>query len=173
MSEYQHQKVEKSDGVARITFDRPKHNVLDIKMMNELNAELEGLGSDDELKCLVLNGAGASFCAGVEVADHKPENVAKMIETFNRVFELIDRLEVPADDRQLPGFWKVREHLLDDQRVRRLHPVVVVTGQRQSRGRRQCEGTQNDQTAHEADELHAGSPCALEVRCRGDGRETS
>jgi cyclohexa-1,5-dienecarbonyl-CoA hydratase len=96
MSKYQHLKVEKADGVARITLDRPKHNVLDIEMMNELIAELEGLTSDEELKCLVFIGAGASFCAGVEVADHKPENVNLMIETFNRIFELIDRLEVPV-----------------------------------------------------------------------------
>ncbi|MCK5420356.1 MAG: enoyl-CoA hydratase/isomerase family protein, partial [Desulfobacterales bacterium] len=94
MSEYKLLKVEKADGVARITFDRPKHNVLDIQMMNELNTELKVLVADDQLKCLVLNGEGASFCAGVEVADHKPEMVAKMIETFNRIFELIDRLEV-------------------------------------------------------------------------------
>ena len=96
MSEYQYLKVEKSDGVARITLDRPKHNVLDIDMMNELIVELEVLASDEELKCLVFNGAGPSFCAGVEVADHKPETVNLMIETFNRIFELIDRLDVPV-----------------------------------------------------------------------------
>ncbi|MEJ2729687.1 MAG: enoyl-CoA hydratase/isomerase family protein [Deltaproteobacteria bacterium] len=96
MSEYQHLKVEKVDGVARITFDRPKHNVLDIQMMNELNTELKALAADDQLKCVVLNGAGASFCAGVEVSDHRPEMAPKMIETFNRIFELIDQLEVPV-----------------------------------------------------------------------------
>jgi cyclohexa-1,5-dienecarbonyl-CoA hydratase len=96
MSEYQHLKVEKAEGVARITFDRPKHNVLDIEMMNELNTELEALAGDDQLKCLVIKGAGNSFCAGVEVSDHRPEMAPKMIETFNRIFELIDRLEVPV-----------------------------------------------------------------------------
>ena len=96
MSEYQYLKVEKADGVARITFDRPKHNVLDIDMMNELITELKELASDDQLKCVVLNGAGPSFCAGVEVADHKPEMAPKMIETFNLIFEMIDRLEVPV-----------------------------------------------------------------------------
>ncbi len=96
MREYKHLKVAKADGVARITFDRPKHNVLDIEMMNEVIAELNGLVADDELKCLVLNGAGASFCAGVEVTDHKPEVAAKMIETFNHIFELIDQLHVPS-----------------------------------------------------------------------------
>ncbi|MGD2097677.1 MAG: enoyl-CoA hydratase/isomerase family protein [Desulfobacterales bacterium] len=96
MSEYQYLKVEKAGGVARITLDRPKHNVLDIDTMNELIAELEGLTTDDELKCLVINGAGTSFCAGVEVGDHKPESAPKMIETFNRIFELIDQLDVPV-----------------------------------------------------------------------------
>ena len=96
MSEYQYLRVEKADGVARITFDRPKHNVLDIKMMNELITELKALAADDQLKCAVLNGAGASFCAGVEVSDHKPEMAAEMIETFNRIFEMIDQLEVPV-----------------------------------------------------------------------------
>jgi cyclohexa-1,5-dienecarbonyl-CoA hydratase len=96
MSEYQHLKVEKADGVARITFDRPKHNVLDIQMMSEFNTELEELATDDQLKCVVLNGAGPSFCAGVEVADHKPEMAPKMIETFNLIFEMIDQLEVPV-----------------------------------------------------------------------------
>jgi len=95
MSELKHLKIEKTDGVARITFARPKHNVFDIEMMNELNAELEGLIADDELKCTVIYGEGPSWCAGVEVADHKPEMADKMIATFNRIFELIDQLEVP------------------------------------------------------------------------------
>jgi cyclohexa-1,5-dienecarbonyl-CoA hydratase len=96
MSDYQFLKVEKADGVARITFDRPKHNVLDIQMMNELITELKGLIADEQLKCVVLNGAGPSFCAGVEVSDHKPEMAPEMIETFNRIFEHIDQLEVPV-----------------------------------------------------------------------------
>jgi cyclohexa-1,5-dienecarbonyl-CoA hydratase len=96
MAERKHLKVEKSAGVASITFARPKHNVLDIEMMNELNTELEGLVSDDDLKCLIIYGDGPSWCAGVEVADHKPEMAADMIATFNRIFELIDRFEVPT-----------------------------------------------------------------------------
>jgi len=95
MSEHKHLKVEKAQGVARITFDRPKHNVLNIEMMNELNAELESLIADNDLKCLVLLGQGPSWCAGVEVSDHKPEMVDEMISTFNRIFELMDKLEVP------------------------------------------------------------------------------
>ncbi len=56
MSEHKHLKVEKAQGVARITFDRPKHNVLNIEMMNELNAELESLIADnDSLQTMISN----------------------------------------------------------------------------------------------------------------------
>ena len=96
MSEYKYLKVAKTDGIARITLDRPKHNVLDIEMINELIAEVKALGADDQIKCLVFNGAGPSFCAGVEVSDHKPEMAVEMIETFNLFFEQLDLLEVPV-----------------------------------------------------------------------------
>ena len=84
------------EGVATLTFNRPKHNVLDIEMMNELNGQLETLANDGSLKCVVLAGDGPSWCAGVEVADHRPEMVDEMIATFNRIFELVHRMPVPT-----------------------------------------------------------------------------
>ena len=96
MTSPNHLKLEKADGIARITLARPKHNVLNIDMMNELNAELKRLTDDRDLKAVLILGEGASWCAGVEVADHKPELVDDMIATFGRIFELIDRLEVPV-----------------------------------------------------------------------------
>ena len=96
MTAYKHLKIKKTDGVARITFARPKHNVLDIEMMNELNTELDLLSVDTELKCAVILGEGPSWCAGVEVADHKPEMVSEMIAVFNGIFERIDKIEVPV-----------------------------------------------------------------------------
>lgn len=89
-------KTEKEGGVARIIFNRPKHNMLSIAMMKEINEELSALSKDRELKCLVFLGEGPSWCAGVDVGDHKPELVDDMIATFNRLFELIDSLEVPV-----------------------------------------------------------------------------
>jgi cyclohexa-1,5-dienecarbonyl-CoA hydratase len=95
MTELNHLKFEKADGVARITLNRPKFNMMNIDMMSELNGLLEELLKDDELKCLALYAEGKHFCTGVEVADHKPENVDAMIAVFNRIFELTEQLEVP------------------------------------------------------------------------------
>ena len=96
MSDLRFLKLDKSGGAARITFARPKHNVLNIDMMKELIGELEKLMADRELKCVVIAGEGPSWCAGVEVADHKPAQVDAMIATFNRMLELIESQEVPT-----------------------------------------------------------------------------
>jgi cyclohexa-1,5-dienecarbonyl-CoA hydratase len=95
MPDLKYLQVDTTDGVARITLARPKHNVLDIEMMNELNGQLEMLLEDQALKCVVLLGDGPSWCAGVEVADHKPGMVGEMIATFNGIFEVIQQFEVP------------------------------------------------------------------------------
>ncbi|THB73465.1 MAG: enoyl-CoA hydratase/isomerase family protein [Desulfobacteraceae bacterium] len=95
MADLQYLNVEKDDQVARITLNRPKHNVLDIPMMNELNGELAKIAADETLKCVVITGEGRSFCAGVEVADHKPEQVEEMVSVFNRIFELVNMIDIP------------------------------------------------------------------------------
>ena len=95
MTELTHFKFEKDSGVARITLDRPKFNMMNIEMMDEINNLLETLMQDDDLKCIVLNAEGKHFCTGVEVADHKPDKVDDMIATFNRIFELTEQIEVP------------------------------------------------------------------------------
>jgi cyclohexa-1,5-dienecarbonyl-CoA hydratase len=95
-SQLKHIRLENTEGVARITLARPKHNVLNIDLMNEFNGELSKLLTDDQLKCLVLLAEGPSWCAGVEVADHKPALVEEMITTFNRIFKLIEQLQVPT-----------------------------------------------------------------------------
>jgi len=95
MTELKNLKFEKADGVARITLNRPKFNMMNIEMMNELNGLFEDLLKDDDLKCVTIDAEGKHFCTGVEVADHKPDQVEDMIATFNRIFELSNELEVP------------------------------------------------------------------------------
>jgi cyclohexa-1,5-dienecarbonyl-CoA hydratase len=87
----------KSEGVARIVFSRPEqHNVFNIAMMNEFIAVMEDLIQDKELKCLVLEAAGKSWCAGLDVGDHKPENAPEMIAVFNKSLKLIGNFEIPT-----------------------------------------------------------------------------
>ena len=103
MTELKHIKFEKAHGVARITLNRPKFNMMNIEMMNELNGRLEELLKDNDLKCLAFYAEGKHFCTGVEVADHKPDKVNDMIAVFNRIFELTEQFEVPIIAQDHPA----------------------------------------------------------------------
>ena len=95
MTEMKHIKLEKAEGVARLTLARPKHNVLNCEMMTEMIGVLEDVAKDDALKCLAIFGEGRSWCAGVDVAEHKPEMADEMIATFNLIFEIMDKMDFP------------------------------------------------------------------------------
>lgn len=92
---YQHIKTDHADCMARITLARPKHNVLNIEMMKELSAALSACAADEGLKCAVLAGEGPSWCAGVDVGEHRPEMVAEMMAAFNSIFETMEKIDVP------------------------------------------------------------------------------
>lgn len=96
MSEAKMIQYEVVDAVARVTLDRPKHNVFNISMMQQLNAVLDDIAANPDLKCMVMSAQGASWCAGVDVGDHKPELVDDMIETFNGIFQRMHALEIPT-----------------------------------------------------------------------------
>src|SRR5215467_1895717 len=69
---------------AWITLDRPPLNILNIPMMKSLDEELKRALPKSDF--VVFQGAGASFCAGADVADHAPKRVAKMLSAFHAVF---------------------------------------------------------------------------------------
>lgn len=70
---------------AWITLDRPPLNILDIAMMESLDAALERALPKSDF--LVFQGAGVkAFCAGADVADHTPKRVEKMLSAFHGVF---------------------------------------------------------------------------------------
>jgi cyclohexa-1,5-dienecarbonyl-CoA hydratase len=95
-TDYQSIKMSVQDGVAELTLARPEYNVLNIAMMEEINSALEALNAGRDLKALVIRAEGKVFSAGVDVAEHTDELAGKMIETFHRMFRLLDRFEAPT-----------------------------------------------------------------------------
>src|SRR5712691_3607988 len=61
---------ERVDGVAWITLNRPaKRNAMNPTMHYEMSDLLAKLEFDDEVKVLVLTGAGQSWCAGQDLKE--------------------------------------------------------------------------------------------------------
>ncbi len=54
-----------ANGVATLTLNRPeKLNALTPEVFMELRAHIEAIASDETVGCVILTGAGRSFCAG-------------------------------------------------------------------------------------------------------------
>jgi len=71
----EHVRVERQPGVAVLTLDLPeKHNALSRASMRDLAAAFGDCSRDDELRVLVLTGAGdRSFCSGADLTDGSPD----------------------------------------------------------------------------------------------------
>ena len=58
----------RSDGVATITFDRPRvHNAIDEAVIAEFTAGLQQVAADPGARVVVVAGEGESFCAGADL----------------------------------------------------------------------------------------------------------
>ncbi|MFL6797211.1 MAG: p-hydroxycinnamoyl CoA hydratase/lyase [Xanthobacteraceae bacterium] len=67
---YQTLLIDKSDGVAVLTLNRPeKKNAMSPQLHEDMTAALEELRYDDAAHVLVITGAGDSFCAGMDLKE--------------------------------------------------------------------------------------------------------
>jgi cyclohexa-1,5-dienecarbonyl-CoA hydratase len=93
---FKHIQTELKEGVATLTLNRAPLNVLNIEMMEEINAVLEGWMKEKSLKLLVIQANGKVFSAGVDVGEHLGGLVYKMIEVFHKMFRSMDALKIPS-----------------------------------------------------------------------------
>lgn len=66
-----------SDGVARITLNRPdKYNSLNDAMHKALGDAVRQAQTDNSVRCVLLTGSGRAFCAGQDLADSAEDGAA-------------------------------------------------------------------------------------------------
>jgi cyclohexa-1,5-dienecarbonyl-CoA hydratase len=77
---------------AWITLDCPPLNILDIRMMEALDAALQRALPESDF--VIFQGAGPkAFSAGVEIADHTPERVGEMLSAFHAIFRRLSKAD--------------------------------------------------------------------------------
>ena len=65
-----HTLYSKSGAIATITLNRPeKYNTLRPSLLNDLDDALREANQDNEVKVIILEGAGDAFCAGFDFSD--------------------------------------------------------------------------------------------------------
>ncbi len=82
--------------VVRLTLNSPKANILDSKMMADLQGELDALKDRPEVKLLQFTGAGDNFSFGASVEEHTRENAPAMLKQFHALFHSLSNLAIPT-----------------------------------------------------------------------------
>jgi enoyl-CoA hydratase len=76
-----HLRVAREDAVALVTFDRPPVNAVDLEAIEEFRGLAEELGTDADVRAVVITGTDRAFCAGADVSmmrDLSAENHKKV-----------------------------------------------------------------------------------------------
>ncbi|PIU56391.1 MAG: hypothetical protein COS88_02945, partial [Chloroflexi bacterium CG07_land_8_20_14_0_80_51_10] len=67
---YQTIAMQREEGVATITLNRPdKLNAVCPELMTDLTSVINDIEQDEEVRAVILTGAGRAFCAGGDVKD--------------------------------------------------------------------------------------------------------
>ena len=62
--------VEKTDGLATVTLNRPdKMNALSLELRRAIADTFQGLEEDDGIAVVIVTGAGKAFCAGLDLKE--------------------------------------------------------------------------------------------------------
>lgn len=99
---YQSIHVDRDDGVATITFNRPGVlNALSSITMTELSSAIDRLGGDEGVRCIILTGAGdRAFVAGADINELRAIADATAGEAFaargQSIFFKIETLSKPV-----------------------------------------------------------------------------
>jgi enoyl-CoA hydratase len=91
--------IERRDGVALVALNRPeKRNALSIELRVELGEAFGTLGSDGDVGCVVLTGAGPAFCSGMDTTQFGGdiENRRRLVETSTLAFDAVGNCARPV-----------------------------------------------------------------------------
>ena len=74
--------MSRDDTIAIVTFDRPeRRNAFDLSMWRGLRTIMDSLSAEDDLRCVVLRGAGEkAFCAGADIGAFPAERGTDALE---------------------------------------------------------------------------------------------
>jgi len=106
MSDYESLLWDLDDHVATITLNRPeKRNAMSFVMFREIRDVFLRAGGDDDVRCVVVTGAGGAFCSGADLTD--PENMSATTFEFKERMRMIHSIVRAFVDCPKPTIAKV------------------------------------------------------------------
>ena len=84
--QFQFLKFRIEEGVARMTLNRPDHNLLNEAMLREIADGITTAGERDDVKLIVLDSACKVFCGGIDIGEYTSQRVFQMLDAFHGAF---------------------------------------------------------------------------------------
>ncbi|MGA2983177.1 MAG: enoyl-CoA hydratase/isomerase family protein [Terriglobia bacterium] len=88
-----------SGGVAHLTLNRPKQNVMNIDMLREMTRAIESLSAHEDVRMILLDAAPECegyFSMGVGAEGYSQQMVFQMMDAFHSVFRSMMELSKPV-----------------------------------------------------------------------------
>ena len=92
-------RTERHDGIATLFLDKPPVNAIDLQLVRDADACLASLAAADDVRAVVITGAGACFSAGLDlktVPTYSEAEQREMIRTINRTVARLYSLPIPT-----------------------------------------------------------------------------
>jgi len=92
-------RVESTDGIALVRFERPPANAIELESATKLEETLARLEAEDGTRAVVLTGHGEFFSAGLDlkvVPTYGPEQQRTMVMAINRLVGRLYGLGLPT-----------------------------------------------------------------------------
>jgi 2-(1,2-epoxy-1,2-dihydrophenyl)acetyl-CoA isomerase len=95
-------RTDEEGGIVRLTINKPERlNALDVDMRQELIGHLRDIRGDEGVRCLILTGAGGSFCSGADVSKSRGKRDVRTARHMIRnnahqYITLLNDLEIPV-----------------------------------------------------------------------------
>ncbi len=85
-NEFEHVRLRIDGEAARMTLDRPEHNLLNEAMLREIADGIEWLAEREYVKLVVIDSACKVFCGGIDVGEYTSQRVFQMLDAFHAAF---------------------------------------------------------------------------------------
>ncbi|MGE0830798.1 MAG: enoyl-CoA hydratase [Hyphomonadaceae bacterium] len=84
MATYENLIVEKTDGYALVTFNRPHaYNALSVGLITDIVTAMKDFETDPDVQVVILTGAGKAFCAGLDVDELSSGKLNEFMRNFS------------------------------------------------------------------------------------------
>jgi cyclohexa-1,5-dienecarbonyl-CoA hydratase len=86
LEQFEFVKLRLDAGIARVTLNRPEHNLLNEAMLREISDAIVFAGERDDVKLILLDSACKVFCGGIDIGEYTSQRVFQMLDAFHAVF---------------------------------------------------------------------------------------